>query len=56
VVLCAGFLCFIWRNHNIDNNNNVSNNNMNNNNNIIKVSAMLMLVRGGSRVSTVSVF
>jgi len=33
----------------------MNNNNMNNINNIIKVSAMLMLVRGESRVSTVSI-
>jgi len=44
---------FIWHNNDVGNNNNNDNNN---NNNIIRVSIMLVFVRRGSRVSTVSIF
>jgi len=59
-VLCAGRLCSIWHNNIISNNNEYNNNNIKNNNNNneynIKVSIMLVFMRGGSRVSTVSIF
>jgi len=47
---------FIWHNIDISNINNNNNNNNNNNDNNIKVSIMLVFMRGGSGVSTVSIF
>jgi len=47
---------FIWHNIDISNNNNNNNNNDNNNDNYIKVGVMLVFMRGGSGVPTVSTF